>query len=66
MVAAACKDIEADRGDLVGDSLRGLAAASPLEAIVLCCGRGCSAVVSWKSCRRENRTYAPEAGRRVS
>lgn len=35
MVAAACKDIEAERGDIAGDSLRGSAVASLLEAIVL-------------------------------
>jgi hypothetical protein len=40
MVAAACNDIEADRGDLVGDSLRGTAVPSIGEAMIeggTCC-----------------------------
>lgn len=35
MVAAACSDIEADRGDLVGESLRGTAVLSGGDAMMI-------------------------------
>jgi len=35
MVAAACNDIEADRGDLVGESLRGTAVFGGGDAMML-------------------------------
>jgi hypothetical protein len=48
MVAAACNDIEADRGDLVGESLRGTAVLSGGDAMMdiflvyITLGFGCS------------------------